>query len=101
MRVFRSLRYKPYLDWEFIDGSIIKTHQQSTGARTEDDEGIGKSVASNITKIHMTVNSYGLPIEFHITGGKVHDNKAVTTLIDMLSSSDYIIADRGYIVLLK
>jgi len=96
MRIFRALRYEPDLEWEFIDGSIVKAHQHSTGARTADNEGIGKSVAGNTTKIHMAVDSYGLPIEFHITGGEVHDSKAAQTLIDMLPSPDYIIADRGY-----
>lgn len=96
MRIFRSLRHEPDLEWEFIDGSIVKAHQHSTGARTEDDEGIGKSVAGNTTKIHMAVDSYGLPIEFYITGGEVHDSKAAPMLIDMLPTSDYIIADRGY-----
>lgn len=96
MRVFKSLRVEPDLEWEFIDGSIVKAHQHSAGARTEDNEGIGKSVAGNTTKIHMAVDSYGSPIEFHITGGEVHDSKAVPTLIDRLPSLDYIIADRGY-----
>lgn len=95
MRIFRSLRYEPDLEWEFIDG-IVKAHQHSTSARTEDDEDIGKSVAGNTTKIHMAVDSYGLPFEFYITGGEVHDSKAAPTLIDMLPSSDYIIADQGY-----
>jgi hypothetical protein len=53
MRIFRSLRYEPDLEWAFIDGSIVKGHQHSTGARIEDDEGIGKSVAGNTIKIHM------------------------------------------------
>jgi IS5 family transposase len=44
----------------------------------------------------MAVDSYGLPIEFYITSGEVHDSKAAPILIDMLPSSDYIIADRGY-----
>ena len=96
MRLFKSLKYEPDLEWELIDGRIIKVHQHSTGARTENDEGIGKSVAGHTTKIHMAVDSYGLPIEFHITGGEVHDSKAAPTLIDMLPISDYIIADRGY-----
>ncbi len=96
MRFFKSLRYEPDLEWAFIDGRIVKAHQHSTGARTENDEGIGKSVAGNTTKIHMAVDSYGLPIEFYITGGQVHDSKAAPTLIDMLPRADYIIADRGY-----
>lgn len=85
MRLFKSLIYEPDLEW----GNIVKAHQYSTGARTEDDEGIGKSIAGNTTKILVAVDSYGLPIEFH-------DSKAAPTLIDMLPSSDYIIADRGY-----
>ena len=48
---FKSLRYDPDLEWEFIDGSIVKAHQRSTGARTEDDEGVGKSVGGDTTKI--------------------------------------------------
>ena len=47
----KSLRYNPDLEWEFIDGSIVKAHQHSTGARTEDDEGVGKSVGGDTTKI--------------------------------------------------
>ena len=86
MRLFKSLKYEPDLEWEFIDGSIVKAHQHSTGARTEDDEGIGKSVAGNTNKIHMAVDSYGLPIEFYITGGEVHDSKAAPTLIGMPSA---------------
>ena len=96
MRLFKSLKYEPDLEWELIDGRIIKVHQHSTGARTGNDESIGKSVAGHTTKIHMAVDSYGLPIEFHITGGEVHDSKAAPTLIDMLPSSDYIIAGKGY-----
>jgi hypothetical protein len=33
------------------------------------------SVAGNTTKIHMAVESCGLPIHFRITGGEVHDGK--------------------------
>lgn len=76
MRTGCPWRDVPDLEWEFIDGSIVKAHQHSTGARTEDDEGIDKSVAGNTTKIHMAVDSYGLLIEFYITGGEVHDSKA-------------------------
>jgi len=96
MRVFSALRYEHDLECEFIDASIVKAHQHSTDARKENDEGIGKSVAGNTTKINMAVDSYGLAIEFYITGGEVHDSKAAPTLIDRLPSSDYIIADLGY-----
>ncbi|MCK5818348.1 MAG: hypothetical protein KAH18_03660 [Psychromonas sp.] len=41
----------------------------SMGAETGDNEGIGRSVADNTTKIYMAVDSFGLPIEFYIIGG--------------------------------
>ena len=36
-----------------VDGSIVKAHQHSTGAASDGEEAIGKSVAGNTTKIHM------------------------------------------------
>ncbi len=44
----------------------------------------------------MAVDAFGLPIEFDLTGGEVHDSKAAPELIARLPLSDYIIADKGY-----
>jgi len=96
MQLFKSLRDEPDLEWTFIDGSIIKAHQHSVGAATPINEGIGKSRGGNMTKIHFAVDSYGLPIEFYITGGEIHDSKATPELIDKLPQSDYVIADKDY-----
>jgi transposase len=38
MKIFRSLVQDPDLEWEFIDGSIVKAHQHSTGAASDNDE---------------------------------------------------------------
>lgn len=62
--IFTSLASAPDTEWLFIDGSISKAHQHSSGARGGESTGIGKSVAGNTSKIHMIVDSYGLPIEF-------------------------------------
>lgn len=96
MKIFKALAQDPDLEWEFIDGSIIRAHQHSTGACSAEDEAIGKSRGGNTTKIHMAVDSYGLPIEFELTGGEVHDAKAAPELIAKLPKSDYVIADKGY-----
>ncbi len=96
MRLFKNLKAEPDMEWVFIDGSIIKAHQHSAGATTAFNEGIGKSRGGNTTKIHLAVDSYGLPIEFDITGGEIHDSKAAPELIDKLPISDYVIADKGY-----
>ena len=76
--------------------SIVKAHQHSAGASSKSDEAIGKSKGGNTSKIHLAVDSYGLPIEFTITGGQLHDSKAAKPLINMLPYADYIIADKGY-----
>lgn len=96
MMVFKMLVSEPDLEWEFIDGSIVKAHQHSAGAASRESQGIGKSVAGNTTKIHMAADSYGLPIHFEITGGEIHDCKKAPELISNLPVSDYLIADKGY-----
>ena len=96
MKIFRSLVIDPDFEWEFIDGSIVKAHQHSTGASGNNDEAIGKSVAGNTTKIHMAVDACGLPIDFLITGGQVHDCKVAPEFIAQLPPADYTIADKGY-----
>lgn len=94
--IFKTLVQEPDLEWEFIDGSIIKAHQHSTGAASEKNEAIGKSRGGNTTKIHMAVDGYGLPIGFEITGGEVNDIKMGPLLIEGLPRFDYTIADKGY-----
>jgi transposase len=94
--IFKSLVQDPELEWEFIDGSIIRAHQHSAGAACEANQAIGKSVGGNTTKIHMAVDAYGLPIEFDLTGGEVHDSQAAPELIARLPPADYTIADKGY-----
>jgi len=94
--IFKSLVQEPDLEWEFIDGSIVKAHQHSTGAVGADDQAIGKSVAGNTTKIHLAADAHGLPIDFVITGGEVHDCKVAPEFIAQLPSAAYTIADKGY-----
>ena len=91
MKIFKDLVQDPDLEWEFIDGSVVRAHQHSSGAARKENQAIGKSVGGNTTKIHMAVDAYGLPIEFDLTGGEVHDSKAAPALIARLP-----FADKGY-----
>ncbi len=95
LELFNALKKLSDIEWEFIDGSIIKAHQHSMGSASDSVEAIGKIRGGNTNKIHMAVDSYGLPIEFILTGGEVHDSKAAPDLIAKLPSSDYVIADKG------
>ena len=96
MMIFKMLVKDPDLEWLFIDGSHVKAHQHSAGAISDENQAIGKTRGGNSTKIHMAVDAFGLPIDFEITGGEVHDCKAAPAFIEELPSSDYIIADKGY-----
>jgi len=94
--LFKNLVSEPDTEWEFIDGSYVKAHQHSTGARGADSQAIGKSRAGNTTKIHLAVDSDGLPIEFTVTGGEIHDSTAASELIEPLPPAKAVIADKGY-----
>ena len=96
MVAVQNLVSEPDTEWEFIDGSYVKAHQHSTGARGADSQAIGKSRAGNTTKIHLAVDSYGLPIEFTVTGGEVHDSTAASELIEPLPPAKAVVADKGY-----
>jgi len=65
MRVFSALRYEPDLEWEFIDASTVKAHQHNTGARTEDNEGIGKS-APKINRGNFIFKHYQQLVGFKV-----------------------------------
>lgn len=94
--VFRKLSADPDHEWTFVDGTIVKAHQHSSGAAKGSETAIGKSVAGNSTKIHLAVDAYGLPIEFELTGGQVHDVKAAPTMVEMLPNLETFIGDKGY-----
>ena len=79
-----------------MDGSCVKAHQHCHGAARSDNQAIGQSRGGNNTKIHMIVESYGLPLEFELTGGEVHDVKIAPALLQRVSIGRHIIADRGY-----
>jgi transposase len=96
MKIFKNLVQDPDLEWMFIDGSIVRAHQHSSGGMGEENQAIGKSVGGNTTKIHMAVDACGFPIEFQLTGGEVHDAKAAPALIGTLPTAEYTVADKGY-----
>jgi transposase len=94
-KVFNALKVDPDFEWGFIDGSYVKAHQHSAGAKS-DEQGIGLSRGGKTTKIHMVVDGFGLPIDFEITGGQVHDSEIADELIDRTNVFEFMMADKGY-----
>ncbi len=80
----------------FIDGSYIRVHQHASGSRRGFERAIGKSRGGRTTKINLATDAHGLPIDFKITGGNVHDSQVAKQLIDTLSDATYLVADKGY-----
>ena len=70
---FQSISSDNDPEWLFIDGSIVKAHQDSSGAASSSDEAIGISRGGSSTKIHLAVDSGGLPVYFEISGGQIND----------------------------
>lgn len=83
-------------EWLFIDGSIVSAHQDSSGATSRSDEAIGKSRGGNSTKIHLAVDSGGLPVYFEISGGQVHDIVHGPSLVSSAPQACCVTADKGY-----
>ena len=82
--------------WLFIDGSIVKVHQDGTNIRQQHAQAIGKSRGGNSTKIHLAVDSGGLPVYFELSGGQVNDIKHAESLIAASPKAEVVIADKGY-----
>ncbi len=60
--------------WLFIDGSIVRAHQHSAEAASNNDEVIGKSYGGHSTKIYLIVDSYDLSVNFKLSGEQVNDS---------------------------
>ena len=93
MNIFKALVNASDLEWEFVAVSIVKAHQHSTSAASDQEQAIGKPVAGNTKKIHIAVEEFCLPIKFQITDGEVHDYKIAPEFIATLPTEDFIIAE--------
>ena len=82
--------------WLFIDGSIVKTHQDGASVKASHEQAIGKSRGGNSTKIHLAVDSAGLPVHFELSGGQAHDVSYGESLILSSPKAEVVVADKGY-----
>ncbi|MBC8952945.1 IS5 family transposase [Xenorhabdus sp. PB62.4] len=94
--LFNELAKDSDTEWLFIDGSIVRAHQHNSGAASKGNEAIGKSRGGRSTKIHLAVDSYGLPVHFELSEGQTHDIVHGESLVGQSPPSDFVIADKGY-----
>lgn len=95
-KLFNELASDADFEWVFIDGSIVRAHQHSSGAASTESECIGKSRGGNSTKIHLAVDSGGLPVYFELSEGQRHDIVHAENLVQNLVEVNTLIADKGY-----
>lgn len=93
---FNALVDSEDVEWLFIDGSIISAHQHGTGAASSATEDIGKSRGGNSTKIHLAVDSGGLPVYFELSQGQVNDIVHAKSLVENSPKAEHVVADKGY-----
>ncbi|MEM0912020.1 MAG: IS5 family transposase [Pseudomonadota bacterium] len=94
--IFRYLSRLNDSQWLFIDGSIVKLHQDGANITAQDKQAIGKSRGGKSTKIHLAVDSGGLPVHFELSGGQAHDVSYGGNLIKSSPDSKVVVADKGY-----
>lgn len=84
----------PDFEWIMIDASHIKVHQHGMGAPggTED---AGRTKGGINTKLHVAVDSHGMPIRFLLAAGNLAD---CTQGIPLLRGFplQHVLADKGY-----
>lgn len=94
--IFKRLSTLADTQWLFIDGSIVKAHQDGANISDAKEQAMGKSRGGNSTKIHLAVDSGGLPVHFELSGGQVHDVSVGESLITSSPESEVVVADKGY-----
>ncbi|WP_199609889.1 IS5 family transposase [Flocculibacter collagenilyticus] len=94
--IFQFLSQENDAQWLFLDGSIVKAHQDCTNIGSQAEQAISKSRGGKSTKIHLAVDSCGLPVHFELSGGQVHDVSYGKSLVVSSPDAEVVVADKGY-----
>ena len=79
-----------------MDSTYVKAHRTASICACKDkDRKIGTSRGGKTTKIHILCNEAGIPFEYIITGGEVHDVKMALELLGKHPIKG-LIADKAY-----
>ena len=94
-RVFEAVR-DPDLEWLMIDSTVIRAHHHAAGMNGGgDDQDLGRSRGGFGTKLHLSVESLGLPLEIHLSPGQDADITHAETLLGD-HQPEAVLGDKGY-----
>lgn len=101
LRIFHALNEDAHYENLCIDGTSIKAHPHSAGAKgavnSENNQFIGTSRGGKTTKIHAIVDALGNSVQFLLTGGKIYDAKVAIELLSRVKiTGSNILADKTY-----
>lgn len=85
MQLFNRLAQNNGIKWELINGIYVKANQHIIGAAD-----IAVSGGGNTRKTYLSFGSYGLLIQYMITGGDVQDCKVTNKPLPQV---DFVVAD--------
>jgi len=95
-RLLEELRADQDAEWHSIDSTINRAHQHSAGAKGGAAvHGIGRSRGGPSTKVHLIVDSLGLPIVFELTEGQRNDCVVAPGLIERVRPQ-CLLGDKAY-----
>ena len=81
---------------QMIDTSIVRVHQHGACIAGNNQQHMGRSRGGLTTKIHVVVDTNGLPVQIGLTPGETHDNQLCSVLLSELRPQTMLLADRGY-----
>lgn len=94
--MLQQLAHNPDDETFMIDSSIVRAHQDASGARRiEGPQAIGRSRGGPTTKIHALVEGLGNPVKLELTPGQAHDVTQALCLLEQVYGAN-VLADRAY-----
>src|SRR5215813_11043971 len=71
---------------QMIDTSIVRVHQHGACVTRNRRQSMGRSRGGLTSKIHVVVDTNGLPVRVALTAGEAHDNRLAGRLLSRLQS---------------
>ena len=94
-RVFEAVR-DPDLEWLMIDSTVIRAHHHAAGMNGgDDDQDLGRSRGGFGAKVHLAVESLGLPLEIVLSPGQDADITHAPALLGG-HEPEAVLGDKGY-----
>jgi transposase len=93
--LFEALAREKDSEGYLIDATIVRAHQDASGASREGPQQIGRSRGGPSTKIHALVDALGNPVRRMLSPGQAHEMKFAFELLKDICDA-YVVGDSAY-----